>query len=70
MKRRQLEPLRSATDLVHYKTALSLAPDNPLVCNNLAFLLADRGELKNSLELAKKASEALPSSDAVKDILV
>lgn len=53
-----------------YGKALSIAPGNPLVLNNLAYVLARTGsQLDYALELAQQAEQLLPASIEVQDTL-
>ena len=53
-----------------YRTALKLDPNNPLVMNNLAFLMSNNGgDLDEALSLAQRARRRLPNLDAVEDTI-
>lgn len=54
----------------HYRAALSLNPEFIAAANNLAYLLADKGQnLDEALQLARKAKEKKPSDPNVADTL-
>jgi len=51
-----------------YREALALQPENPLVKNNLAYLLAEKGgNLDDALRLAQEASRQQPGNVALAD---
>jgi tetratricopeptide (TPR) repeat protein len=51
-----------------YRKSLALRPKDPVVCNNLAFLLADTGSsLDEALSLAKTAEAQKPGDPVVSD---
>ena len=51
-----------------YREALALQPENPLVKNNLAYLLAEKGgNLDDALRLAQEASRQQPENVALAD---
>lgn len=53
-----------------YRKALSRLPDDPLILNNLAFLLTEtHGDLNEALRLATAASRKAPSDPDVQDTL-
>jgi tetratricopeptide (TPR) repeat protein len=53
-----------------YREALVLQPENPLVKNNLAYLLAEKGEnLDDALRLAQEATRLQPGNIALADTL-
>jgi len=53
-----------------YRETLALQPDNALVKNNLAYLLAEKGEnLDDALRLAQEASRQQPGSTPLADTL-
>lgn len=56
--------------IASYEAALGLAPDFAVVQNNLAFLLAEKGEqLDRALELARSAKAELPDEASAADTL-
>ena len=57
------------TDAIeHYNNALKLNTDNPVLLNNLAFLLADSGaDTDRALDLARIAQAKLPSAPSFAD---
>ncbi|HEY3824926.1 MAG TPA: tetratricopeptide repeat protein [Bryobacteraceae bacterium] len=51
-----------------YRAALALQPENPLVKNNLAYLMAEKGgNLDDALRLAQEASRQQPDNIALAD---
>src|SRR5262249_10498397 len=53
-----------------YEATLKLQPDNAVVLNNLAFLLADSGgDLDDALTKAQRAKQMLPSLGEISDTL-
>lgn len=53
-----------------YEKALSISPENPIVLNNLAYVLARSGErVSYALELAQQARRGLPASPEIRDTL-
>jgi tetratricopeptide (TPR) repeat protein len=51
-----------------YRAALALQPENPLVKNNLAYLIAEKGgNLDDALRLAQEASRQQPDNTALAD---
>lgn len=83
---RQLDPQRKGLDAIigniqdeagqkqeaiaSYRKALSQMPDDPMILNNLAFLLTETGgDLNEALQLATTASRKSPNSAAVEDTL-
>ena len=56
--------------IAHYQRSLQLLPDQPVVENNLAFLMADNGQNTDvALTLAQSAQRALPNSPDASDTL-
>jgi tetratricopeptide (TPR) repeat protein len=56
--------------IAHYQRSLQLQPDQPVVENNLAFLMADNGQNTDvALTLAQSAQRALPNSPDASDTL-
>jgi len=54
----------------HYRAALKIYPDSADAANNLAFILAERGEnLNEALELAQKARSKFPENPNIIDTL-
>ncbi len=51
-----------------YRSALRLQPDNPIVLNNLAWVLGQAGDA-SSVEIARKALEKAPGNPVVLDTL-
>jgi len=51
------------------RKALDAQPRNPLILNNLAYLLADRGGVDEALALAQKAKEIAPHNANVDDTI-
>ena len=61
---------RYADAIYHYQKALEIKPDFIPAANDLAYLLAEKGEkLSLALELAKKAKKILPDDPRVADTL-
>jgi tetratricopeptide (TPR) repeat protein len=53
-----------------YEASLKIQPDNAVVLNNLAFLLADNGgDLDDALTKAQRAKQMLPSLPEISDTL-
>src|SRR5205085_3471831 len=53
-----------------YEESLRREPDNPVLLNNLAFLLAQQGsDLDQALTLAQRAKQRLPENAEVADTL-
>jgi len=53
-----------------YEATLKIQPDNPIVLNNLAFLLAETGgNLDDALSKAQRAKQLLPGMAEVSDTL-
>jgi Flp pilus assembly protein TadD len=53
-----------------YEAALKKSPDNPILMNNLAFLLSENnGDLELALTYAQRAKQALPEMSEVNDTL-
>jgi tetratricopeptide (TPR) repeat protein len=53
-----------------YRKALARAPDDPILLNNLAFLLADNGgDLNDALQMITKALQKAPDSGSRRDSL-
>ncbi len=52
-----------------YRVALAAEPDNAAVLNNLAFLLAEKGSLKEALQLANRAQQKEPANPEFSDTL-
>jgi tetratricopeptide (TPR) repeat protein len=64
--------MQQKTDLSeqHYRDALKINPQFVPAANNLAYLLAERGEdLNEALELARQAKEKMPNDPGVMDTL-
>jgi tetratricopeptide (TPR) repeat protein len=56
--------------IASYRKALSQTPDDPVLLNNLAFLLTETGaDLNEALRLATTASRKVPDSPAIEDTL-
>ena len=56
--------------ITHYQRSLQLTPDQPVVENNLAFLMADNGQNTDvALTLAQAAQRAMPNSADTSDTL-
>ena len=56
--------------IANYRKALSQNPGDPLILNNLAFLLTEtHGDLNEALSLATTASRKLPDSADIKDTM-
>lgn len=56
--------------IAHYQKSLQLLPDQPVVENNLAYLMADNGQNTDvALTLAQAAQRALPNSPDTSDTL-
>lgn len=54
----------------NYRQALKTDPENPLILNNLAFLLAEKGgKLDEALRLAEQAQRKLPTNPQIADTL-
>jgi tetratricopeptide (TPR) repeat protein len=59
-----------ATAQKHYEQVVSIDPAAPVAANNLAWMYADRGtNLETALQLAQKATEAMPNVAEVHDTL-
>lgn len=67
MVERQAGHLDAAIALL--RKALDREPQNPMVLNNLAYLLADRGAADEALMLAQKAKEVAPHNASVDDTI-
>ena len=60
----------TATAQKHYEHVLTIDPAAPIAANNLAWLYADQGvNLETALQLAQKATTALPNSAEIQDTL-
>jgi len=56
--------------IANYRTALAKAPDDPVVLNNLAFLLADTGgDLNEALQMITKALQKAPKNGSLRDTM-
>jgi Flp pilus assembly protein TadD len=56
--------------IASYRKALSQVPDDPVVLNDLAFLLTETGgDLNEALQLATTASRKSPNQPAIEDTL-
>lgn len=61
---------RTAESVPLYRRALALRPEDPILMNNLAYLLARKGSnLDEALELAQKAAQKSPSEPKIVDTL-
>jgi tetratricopeptide (TPR) repeat protein len=61
---------RADEAMAHYESAIEANPELAVAKNNLAYLLAERGEdLDRALELARAALEALPENPSFADTL-
>lgn len=59
-----------AEAIASYRAALAQSPNDPLILNNLAFLIVQSGgDLNEALQLATEASRKSPNSPAVQDTL-
>jgi tetratricopeptide (TPR) repeat protein len=59
---------RKADAMKTYRECLTVAPDNPLVLNNLAFLLSESGgDLYESLRYARRAALLAPGNPEIMD---
>ena len=66
----QEEAGRKADAIASYRKGLSQTPDDPVMLNNLAFLITDTGgDLNEALRLATTASRKLPGNSAIEDTL-
>jgi len=56
--------------IASYRKALAETPDNPVVLNNLAFLLADHGgDLNEALRMITKALQKAPQAGSLRDTM-
>ncbi|HUA19928.1 MAG TPA: tetratricopeptide repeat protein [Bryobacteraceae bacterium] len=56
--------------IASYRKALAESPDDPVVLNNLAFLLADNGgNLNDALQMITKAVQKAPNSGSLRDTM-
>jgi Flp pilus assembly protein TadD len=56
--------------IASYRKALSQTPDDPVILNDLAFLLTETGgDLKEALQFATTASRKSPNQPAIEDTL-
>lgn len=62
----QAEPDKA---IASYREVLRVQPDNVLALNNLAWLLGERGDLKEAIALAERANSLLAGNAMVEDTL-
>ena len=61
---------KAAEAIDHYQTAVHLGSNDPVVFNNLAYLLADSGkDLDRAMDLARKALASAPREPGIEDTM-
>ena len=61
---------KSSEAMANYRKALAKSPEDPIVLNNLAFLLADNnGDTKEALEMVSTAIRKAPKLPQLQDTL-